>query len=110
MDKEKRSVLKQQKQLAQIEATKQLLHDFEPVITIVAGAAALGFLENQEFGEQKYHLISRQQKWALLSGIVAIEIARSGLVGQVGDAAGSVGSVAGDAIGKMVPLLSAGAL
>ena len=83
--------------------TKDLLIAMEPLLTICGSALALGYLENERWGARQYQLISTNQKRALLTGIVAIEVARSGLVGQVTEGTkGLVGSV-----GDVLPALLA---
>jgi hypothetical protein len=82
---------------------KDLVVAFEPLVTICGSAMALGYLENERWGDRQYQLISTNQKRALLTGVVAIEVARSGLVGQVAEGTkGLVGSV-----GDVLPALLA---
>lgn len=91
------------------ETLRAFFHDYEPLIAIVLGAAGLGFLENERIGN--YQLISTWQKRALLAGLLAVEIARSGLVQQVGEATsetiGAVTKGTSDIAGVIAPLLGA---
>ena len=95
--------------LAELELARQVLHDYEPLFVIVFGALGLGLLENTRWGDKQYQLISTHQKQALLAGIVAIEIARSGLVGQVSTAGTSILHSVGDLAPVMGSLLAAAA-
>jgi len=96
----------------QIAAMRDIVIAYEPLVTIVGAAAGLGFLENQRFGSDNYQLISTNQKRVLLAGIVAIEVARSGLIGQVGgavsDVTGALTAGARDMTGVITPLLGVG--
>lgn len=86
-----------------VKSVTSLLIAFEPLVVICGSALALGYLENSRWGEKQYQLISTNQKRALLTGVVAIEVARSGLVGQVTEGTkGLVGSV-----GDVLPALLA---
>ena len=90
---------------------KDTLLALEPLVTICASAGVLGWLENERWGERQYQLISTNQKRALLTGVVAIEVARSGLIGQVAEGVGAVGGVVKgltqDVGGIITPLLAA---
>jgi hypothetical protein len=86
-----------------VKSTMDLLIALEPLVVICGSALALGYLENERWGERQYQLISTNQKRALLTGVVAIEVARSGLVGQVAE--GTKGLVGG--VGDVLPALLA---
>lgn len=64
--------------IADRDLLRSVLHDYEPVLAIIGGAMALGTLENWQIGDRRFTLISRAQKWALLSGLLAIELQRAG--------------------------------
>jgi len=86
---------------------KDTLVALEPLVTICASAGVLGWLENERWGERQYQLISTNQKRALLTGVVAIEVARSGLVGQVAEGVGAVTGLTRDMGSMIAPLLAA---
>ena len=87
---------------------KDVVVALEPLVTICAAAGVLGWLENERWGERQYQLISTNQKRALLTGVVAIEVARSGLIGQVAEGVGGItGAVRGVAGDVISPLLAA---
>ena len=96
-------VARLQHQDEMVKSVVKLLIAFEPLVTICGSAMVLGYLENERWGEKQYQLISTNQKRALLTGVVAIEVARSGLVGQVAE--GTKG-ITGE-IGDLLPALLA---
>jgi hypothetical protein len=93
-----------------IQATRDVIIAYEPLVTIVGAAAALGYLENNKIGPNRYQLISTNQKRVLLAGVIAVEVARSGLIGQVGGAVGEIGGVVKDIGGVITPMLAAGGM
>jgi len=95
----------------QVKAVRDILIAYEPLITIVGSAAALGMLEKTYYGPPGHNdqLISTNQKRVLLAGVIAVEVARSGLITQVATGvegvAGAIGHATQDIGGVVTPLL-----
>ena len=87
--------------IAQIEAIKSIAHDLEPLLVIGGGLTVLGVLEHTRIDNER--LISTDQKDVALAGLIAIEVARSGMIQQTA----SVMSTLFGAISKAIPLLAA---
>lgn len=86
----------------------EMVKTFEPLVTLIAGASAIGFLNRHYMtgggsnGRDTYPLINDGERMVLLAGLIAIEMQRAGLFHEAVEGVGAVSS----GIANLVPAIA----